>query len=200
MNAQNFEQAKRYALHRLGQELPQHLHYHGITHTRDEVVPTAEKLAGLEGIQEEALYLLLTAAWFHDLGYVEKPTHHELISARIAKQVLPDFGYTAEQIEIIQWAILSTALPQSPVTLIEQILTDADLDILGREDFMSRNTDLRRELAFFGKKFTDAAWYAGQIRFIETHTYFTASAHILRDAGKLSNIASLKRILETLKG
>ena len=30
-----------------------------------------------------------------------------------------------------------------------------DLDVLGRGDFMQRNSDLRRELSFLGKHFTD---------------------------------------------
>lgn len=199
MDAQNFGQARQYALHRLEWELPQNLLYHGITHTRDDVVPAAELLAGMEGIQGESLSLLLTAAWFHDLGFVEQPLYHELISARIAGEVLPGFEYTNEQVEIVRWAILATALPQSPTSLLEEILTDADLDVLGRDDFMLRNGNLRRELSFFGKVYSDAEWYTGQLKFVESHTYFTISARTLRDAGKSRNVADLKRILEELK-
>ncbi len=198
MNIQNFEQAKQYALHRLEQELSPTLHYHDITHTRDDVVPAAAMLAAMEGIQGESLYLLLTAAWFHDLGFIEQALHHELISARIAIQVLPGFGYTEEQIEVVRWAILATALPQSSTTLLEEILTDADLDVLGCEDFMPRNNDLRRELAFLGKEYTDIDWYTSQLKFLETHTYFTASAHKARDDQKRVNITQLKLQLENL--
>lgn len=196
MEAQNFEQARRYALHRLEQELSPNLHYHGIMHTRDDVVPAVERLAGMEGLQGESLYLLLTAAWFHDLGFIEQPLYHELISVRIAAQVLPNFGYTDEQIEIVRWAILATALPQTPQNLLEEILTDADLDILGRDDFMVRNGNLRSELALYGKTHDDEEWYIGQLEFLESHTYFTASAHALRDKGKLKNISDLKKKLE----
>lgn len=199
MDSQNFEQAKQYALRRLEQELSPNLFYHGIEHTRDDVVPAVEKLLSMEGIQEESLYLLLTAAWFHDLGFIEQPLYHELISARIAVQVLPDFGYTDEQIEIVRWAILATALPQAPTTLLEEILTDADLDILGRDDFMLRNGHLRQELAFFGRNYSDAEWYTGQLKFVESHTYFTASARALRNEGQAKNAADLRRILDGLK-
>ena len=198
MDAKNFEQARQYALHRLEQELSPNRLYHGIAHTRDDVVPAVEKLAGMEGIHGDSLTLLLTAAWFHDLGFVEQPLHHELISARIAAQALPGFGYTDEQIEIVRWAILATALPQSPASLLEEILTDADLDVLGRDDFTRRNDNLRRELAFFGKEFPDEEWYSAQLKFVESHTYFTASARVLRDEGKIKNAENLKRILEGL--
>jgi uncharacterized protein len=199
MGTLNFQHAKQYALHRLERELSPNLLYHGITHTRDEVLPAVERLAGMEGIQGDTLLLLLTAAWFHDLGFVEQPQYHELISARIAVLVLPGFGYTNEQVEFVRWAILATILPQDPQNFFEQILTDADLDILGCDNFMFRNGELRRELAFFGKEYIDREWYSRQLKFLESHTYFTASARSLRDAGKLKNIRELRNRLEEIQ-
>jgi uncharacterized protein len=199
MGTFNFEHARQYALHRLERELSPNLLYHGITHTRDDVVPTVEMLADMEGVQGDALSLLLTAAWFHDLGFVEQPRYHELISARIAVQVLPGFGYTDEQVEIVRWAILATALPQYPQSLLEKILTDADLDVLGREDFMFMNANLRRELALFGQEFNDSDWFSRQIQFLESHIYFTTSAQALRHAGQLKNLRVLEKILENIK-
>jgi uncharacterized protein len=198
MSTMDFESAKHYALHRLERELSPKLFYHGITHTRDDVVPAVELLATMEGLHGNSLSLLLTAAWFHDLGFIEQRNHHELISARIAVQVLPGFGYTDEQVERVRWAILATALPQSPQNVLEKILTDADLDVLGREDFMVLNDHLRNELASFEEEFTDLEWYSRQLRFLEAHTYFTASARSLRDAGQSKNILLLKTRLEVL--
>lgn len=198
MNSQNLEQAIRYAQHRLEHDLDPHFVYHGIGHTRDEVVPAVETLANLEGIGETRLLLLRTAAWYHDLGYIENPVHHELIGARIAGQVLPSFGYSTKDVDVVRWAILATALPQSPRNLLEQILTDADLDVLGQTDFMKRNNDLRLELNFLGRQFTDEQWYNQQLKFIEGHQYFTAAAHQLRDAQKSINIRELKKAIAEL--
>ena len=198
MNSHNFEQARQYAEERLAKELPANLVYHGIAHTREEVVPAAERFAALEGVKGKSLGLLRTAAWFHDLGFVEQAVHHELIGARIALETLPSFGYTKDEVEVVRWAVLATALPQSPRNLLEEILTDADLDVLGRENFVQRNGDLRRELASLGKEFTDEEWYTGQLKFLEEHTYFTASARSLRDAQKAQNIAYLKQALKEL--
>ena len=198
MNSHIFDQARRYAIDRLEHELSPAQLYHGIAHTQEEVVPAAERLAGMERMQGESLYLLLTAAWFHDIGYVEQATHHELIGARIAVQVLPSFGYSESEVEIVRWAILATALPQSPTSLLEEILADADLDVLGREDFMQRNRDLRRELALLGKEFTDEEWYTRQLQFVQEHKYFTASARSSRNTRKSLNIATLKKTLMEL--
>ena len=199
MGNQDIRQAKQYALHRLERELSPNLAYHSIRHTRDDVVPAVEKLAGMEDITGESLSLLLTAAWFHDLGYVEQRQYHELISARMAVRTLPGFGYSEEQVEVIRWAILATALPQAPQNLLEQILTDADLDVLGRDDLLDRNDDLRRELAFFGEEFDELEWCRRQIRFLKAHTYFTASARTSRDAGKVRNMGILTEKLKALE-
>ena len=198
MNSQSFEQARAYALHRLERELSPHLVYHGIEHTCNEVVPAVEILAPMEGIKGKSLRLLLTAAWFHDLGYVESSVYHELISARIAVVVLPSFGFHKNDVEIVRWAILATALPQSPRTHLEEILVDADLDVLGSTNFMKRNADLRRELAHHGKQFTDEQWYSNQLKFLEGHNYFTASAHTLRDQQKALNAVDLQNTLREL--
>ena len=199
MNSKKFEQARQYAENRLERELSPTLLYHGIGHTREEVVPAVERLASMEGIRGEARYLLLTAAWFHDLGYVEQPVYHELISQRIAVQVLPTFGYQRNEVEIVRWAILATALPQAPRSLLEAVLADADLDILGRTEFVQRNEDLRQELAFHKKEFTDEQWYVGQLKFLEDHQYFTVSACTLRNPQKLSNISYVNDKLNELR-
>lgn len=198
MKSINFERARKYAETRLEQELSPNLVYHCIAHTRDEVVPAVETLADMEGLHGKSLLLLRTAAWFHDLGYIDNAVHHELISARMAMEILPSFGYSRADVEVIRWAILATALPQSPNNLLEQILTDADLDVLGRDDFMRRSDDLRRELASLGKAFTDEEWYNSQIKFVENHAYFTASARILRDRQQQKNIDELKKALTLL--
>ena len=198
MDSKSFVQAKQYALNRLERELSPGLTYHSLRHTTEDVVPATEKFAEGEGVKGDALDLLLTAAWFHDLGFIEVRTGHEAVGARLASEVLPGFGYTDEQIKIIKGIIMATVVPQAPNTLLEQIMADADLDVLGRDDFWPRNINLRNELAFFGKDFTDIEWYSGQLKFVKSHTYFTATARALRDAGQLKSVILLQRAIDEL--
>jgi uncharacterized protein len=199
MVIKNIHQASQYAVQRLEQELPPGLFYHSLNHTRNDVVPATMLLADREGVAGDSLTLLLTAAWFHDLGFIEQRLGHEMISVRIARDVLPGFGYSAKEIDIIQGIILATVVPQTPVTNLEKILADADLDVLGRDDFMSRNGDLRRELAFFGSESSDEDWYSEQLKFVGPHVYFTASGRMLRDAGQAKNVEDIKRVLKKLE-
>ncbi len=200
MDAEKFEQAKRYALGRLERDLPDGLYYHSLAHTVSDVVPAVEAFAKGEGIAGGDLLLLRTAAWFHDLGFVEQRVGHEAVGARLAAETLPGFGYSASDIHTVQSIIMATAIPQSAKTVLERIMADADLDVLGRDDFLLRNGNLRRELAFHGQEFSDVQWFGGQLKFVEGHSYFTPSARALRDAGQAINAAALRRQLEKANG
>ncbi len=191
----DLEAARQYALNRLQRELAPQVTYHTLGHTRDEVAPAADRFAALEGVTGEDLVLLRTAALYHDIGIVEQYRDHEAISARIAATALPGFGYAPAQIEAILGIIWATRLPQEPHTLLEQIMADADLDILGAADYLPRNAVLRKELAAFGQAMTDAQWYGRQLQFIRDHRYFTTAARSLRDAQQQVNIAAMAALL-----
>lgn len=195
MSEPDFDQARRYALYRLRHELPPAMCYHSLTHTRDDVVPAARRLARLEGVGGEERVLLLTAAYFHDLGLVERRDEHEAAGVAIARRALPGFGYSAGQIEKIGATIMATRLPQTPCCHLGAILADSDLDILGRADFLERNGLLRAELAAFAPPVGDAEWYRQQLGFLREHLYWTAAARRLRDEGKGQNVALLAALL-----
>ncbi|MBD3307797.1 phosphohydrolase, partial [candidate division KSB3 bacterium] len=76
MDKADFEKAEAYVLTRLGEELPNDLPYHGIHHTRDDVLPAAERLAMLAGLNGDHFLVLRTAALYHDIGYVEQYAHN----------------------------------------------------------------------------------------------------------------------------
>lgn len=195
MSHPDFEQARRYALERLERELSPIMYYHSLEHTRDEVVPAAEQIAAAEGVNGEALTLLRTAAYFHDLGYIVRSKDHEDISAQIAAEALPRFGYDPDQVQAIQRMIMATKLPQSPHTHLEEILADADLYVLGEDDCLERNHALRAEIAANGNVQTDERWYTGQLKFIQDHRYFTSTARLLRDDQKRKNISMMAKLL-----
>ncbi|PJF44063.1 MAG: phosphohydrolase [Phototrophicales bacterium] len=198
--APDFEGAKQYAFDRLERELDEKLTYHSIAHTRDDVLPAVERLAHHVGITGERLLLLKTAAVFHDLGFVENTEghDHESRSARIVREVLPNFGYTTEQINTICRLIMATKVPQQPEDLLESLLVDADLDSLGRSDYFTVSGNLRRELSNFGIVHSDLEWYQWQLEFLSMHDYFSEAARELRDHGKQHNINIVSKILAQL--
>lgn len=191
----DYERAVQYALSRLEEELAPELTYHNLFHTRDDVLPAVRRLTTLAGIGEDERRLLEIAAVYHDLGFLVGRQEHERAGAEIAAQVLPGFGLTPEQVATIQGMIMATRLAQSPHTPLEEILADADLDVLGREDFLSRSQALQAEVATLGTPIPDKDWYSRQLKFLQGHRYFTAAARTLRDEGKQRNIAALEALL-----
>ncbi len=192
MKQADYRQAQQYALKRLEQELDASLTYHSLFHTRDDVMPAAARYAAMEGLGEEDTGLLCTAAAFHDIGFVERYANHEIVGIRIATEALPGFGFTPAQIQVVLDIILATRLPQTPFTLLEQIMADSDLDTFGRGDFFKRNDDLRSELGVNGYPTTDSEWWANQLKFLTEHTYFTRSARALRGPQKQQHLQEVE--------
>ncbi len=195
----DFTAAKRYALARLERELSPELHYHDYAHTLKYVIPAAERLAQAEGVNGEARELLSVAAHYHDLGYLVDRETHEAAGTRIVSEVLPRFGFSQSQIDVINNLILATRMPQTPTTHLEQILADADLDVLGTIEFFPTSVKLRKEQAVFGHEEDDLTWYRNQFEFLQNHEYFTASAKKFRNAGKRANMRKLKDIIQELE-
>jgi uncharacterized protein len=208
MPAFDYAGACQYALNRLDTELLPKLYYHSAAHTRYDVVRATERLSRLEGVSEADHLLLMTAAYFHDLGFIElkeqtreayQQLNHEALSVQIAHSVLPGFGYSQADIEIIEGIIMATRLPQTPHNRLEQIMADADLDSIGREDFWSTSANLRIEMAAFGMPYSEEEWYQFQARFLSAHRYFTNAAHSLRDAGKERNLQGVYQLITLLE-
>lgn len=190
-----FNAALEYALARLQTELSPQFLYHSCTHTKDDVLVAARRFAELSRVNGTDLHLLEIAAVYHDLGFLYIINGHEQRGAELAQEVLPGFGFSQQQIEAIYNMIMATRLPQSPHNLLEELLADADLDVLGREDFLVRNDLLRQEIAGLGKTFSDEQWYGSQLKFLESHAYFTEAARRIRGDGKQKNIALLRNKL-----
>lgn len=197
----DYQQAKDYAIKRLTCDLPAKLAYHGIHHTRDHVVPAVERLTKSYAITGEVRELMLTAAWFHDIGFVERYDNNEPIGVQIAKQVLPGYGYTRPQIQTIGSLILATEPNKKPENLMEEILVDADMDSLGRPDFIEIAETLRKEEEHYRNfYYTDAAWYLFEMQFLSKHRYYTRAQRFFRNSGKVGNFLKLYSLLGPSKG
>lgn len=171
--------------------LPESLLYHDVNHTFGIVLPAAIRYAEALGLDERTRELVRLGAAFHDTGFRDLYRGHEAVSADIAERELTVLGYEEGDVEQVRGMILATRLPQSPRTLAEQVVADADLDILGREEFLQYNKLLRRELALHGTVYDSEGWLAQQIAFVSGHSYFTAAANEARAEGKRANLAML---------
>lgn len=192
----NYNNAERFIHNLLAKKLPQNLYYHSIFHTKD-VTAAAERIALREGITDEDLFLLKSAASYHDAGFIEQYDHNEPLGIALAKEHLPKFGYTQEQISRIEELINVTKIPHQPKNKLEEVMCDADLDYLGRDDFWEISDKLRRELREHGKINSDRKWDEIQVAFFEKHRYFTKTSIDLRQEKKMKHLEQIKaRLLE----
>ncbi|MCE7060436.1 HD domain-containing protein [Dyadobacter sp. CY343] len=190
------EKAREFIIEEMRTGLPLELYYHGLHHTLD-VVNAALEIAELEGVaDQESLQILETAALYHDSGFMNVYKGHEEKSCVIARKVLPDFDYSNAEIDKICGLILATKVPQIPQNQLECILCDADLDYLGRADFEPVSASLFEELKAREMVSSVTEWNQTQVRFFESHSYWTTSQGERRDQQKAAHLNSIRRILE----
>lgn len=189
-----FSDLQEVILDKLEKELPEYLFYHNYKHTID-VVNQAELIGYGEGVSDEEILLLKTAALFHDAGHIISYQNHEYYGCQIAKELLPQYNYTKEQIEKITELIMATELPPNPKNLLERIMCDSDLDYLGRADFIPVSNTLYEELKAQNKMGSLNDWNKIQVKFLTSHQYYTKTANKLREVNKEKQI---ERIKETI--
>jgi ligand-binding sensor domain-containing protein/class 3 adenylate cyclase/predicted metal-dependent HD superfamily phosphohydrolase len=190
----NYYKAERHIMKVLEKGLSEKLHYHSIQHTRD-VVKAVERIALSEGVTDEGLFLLKSAATYHDAGFVEQYDKNEPVGARLAQEILPKYGYTEQHIATIKDLIFVTQIPHNPKNKLEEIMCDADLDYLGRDDFHEIADKLRKELREHGKISSDRKWDEIQVVFLEQHHYFTETSIKTRQDKKNKNLKEVKERL-----
>jgi class 3 adenylate cyclase len=190
-----FSDLQELILDKLEKELPPYLFYHNFKHTIDVVSQT--ELIGIgEGVNDEEMLLLKTAALFHDAGHTVGYDNHEMLGTELAKKMLPDYKYTPSQIDKICELIMATKLPPQPKTVLEKIMCDADLDYLGRSDFIPVSNTLYEELKAQNKINNLNDWNKIQVKFISNHQYFTDTANRLREVNKQKQIDRIKSLID----
>ena len=179
--------------------LPEGILYHDLSHTYN-VEKAAVRFAKLEGMEEESILLLQTAVLYHDTGFIFQYHDNEAFAIQIARKILPKYGYSNAQIELVANIIASTAENNFPKTLLEKIMCDADHDYLGRADYYTVVAKLRVELENFGEIMSDETWINFQLHYLEKkHRFFTETAKNIRLHGKKARIEELKKQLSTFK-
>jgi class 3 adenylate cyclase len=192
----DYKAASEYILSRLRNELSADYYYHNTAHTLD-VLEATERIAKNEGVtDEETLLLLRTAALYHDCGFLEQYANNEPVGARIAADMLPEFGYSPAQIERVKRMIMATVLSAVPVTPEEKIVKDADLDYLGRDDYKLLSLRLKQEWEHQEMHKTMPEWYSIQVSFLTNHRYFTSSEQKEREPGKQKHLEEIKKTAE----
>ncbi|MGK2863759.1 MAG: Pycsar system effector family protein [Chitinophagaceae bacterium] len=187
------EQAKQYVIQFFKSNGDQKFSYHNLSHT-ENVVSNSAKIASHYQLGEKELFIVLTAAWFHDAGYFSgDPVGHELRGAEIAATYLKGKNIDADIIQKVQDTINATRMPQNPKDLAGQILCDADLFHFGTDGFWEWNKLMRKEAEWrLGKKIAKNDWRKSTAVFMEAHEYKTDYCRQILNDKKSQNLKALK--------
>ena len=176
-------------LSELKEKLSDHLTYHRYEHTID-VCNVCNHYIDYYMIADHVAELIRIAAAGHDYGYLFTPKEHEERSIVELRPLLKDYSDT--QISLIDGMIRATKVPQQPTNLYEEILADADLDYLGRDDYDKLSGGLHKEFLHFGVVKNDLDWLEIQIKFLENHKFHT-------DWAKMHRSDSKQRVIQKLR-
>ncbi|MEO6870469.1 MAG: YitT family protein [Ginsengibacter sp.] len=190
-----YEKAHAFLINKLEKELPQHITYHNVQHTKN-VIKAAEYLGERENISADDMSLLKTAALFHDSGFIKSHNQHETHSCEIAKKNLPQFKYSPAQVEQICTMIMATKVPQKPKDYLSRLLCDADLYYLGGDSYEANSHNLYKEFRKNKIIKTNLEWNIRQAEFLAAHKYFSDTAIREREPGKQETLKRMKSKLE----
>jgi len=193
MNYQRLlEHVQDYALTFYKEHDTGNLLYHNQQHTED-VVKATTHIANHYQLSDTDFFIVTAAAWFHDLGYLVEIANHEEQGAALAQTFLTGHQSDMEIIKLVKGCIMATKMPQSPASLLEQIICDADLFHLGTKDFFEKDKSLLKEYnALHDIKLEKLEWRKKSILFVAAHTYFTDYCKVLLSDKQAENVEELK--------
>ncbi|MES2375903.1 MAG: Pycsar system effector family protein [Bacteroidota bacterium] len=189
---QLLKDVKQYVLEYFHTHHDPQLLYHDLDHTKG-VVAAATRIANHYQLSDEDFFVVITSAWFHDIGYFTDRANHEAAGSALAAAFLKPLKVSTAVIEKINGCIMATKMPQKPTGLLEQIMCDADLFHLGTDDFADKNKQLRKEIE--GAKHIEIdkqQWRKKNIELLEAHNYFTDYAQLLLHDKQDKNLRKLK--------
>ena len=111
------------------------------------MVSKVNEIIQSEELSSDEEEIVLLAAWFHDIGYAIDKDKHEENSTIIASNFLNKENYPAEKLTIVIACIHATKLLETPTTIVERVLRDADFAHLASSKHQKLADQLR--LCFF---------------------------------------------------
>jgi len=186
-------EVEAYVTNFISEQVPSEFAYHNIEHTIN-VVHACREIGRLVQISEQEQTILELAAWFHDTGYDKGPQDHEERSCKYARAYLAKQDFDEIALQTIEACIMATKLPQTPTSLLQQIICDADLSHLGLKNYWDRCGRVRQELTVTkGVMMSEQEWIDFELGFITSQQYKTEVAKALYNKRKNKHIRQLRK-------
>jgi adenylate cyclase len=175
-------------------EAPPDLYFHNSALVRN-INTQVDLISNAEKLPEEDYLNLKLASLFLMTGFIidyEKPMEE---SIRLMDEVLPKYGFTKENRDIVN-RLIKNSFTNNPETTSDQILNDARYDYLGRVDYIKHTDKLLKELAAYGKHHDRKKWIEIQKNHLLDHKFLTNTARLLQSVPVEDQIAALEASVE----
>ncbi|MEZ7515417.1 Pycsar system effector family protein [Flavobacterium frigidarium] len=190
------KKAETFVLNYLNENLKSTFIYHNYNHTQF-VVSKVTEIIQAENISRDEQEVVLLAAWFHDLGYAVDKAKHEEHSITIAADFLMKENYSAEKLSVVLDCINATKLHETPGTLLEKVLCDADFAHMASADYTKLSEQLRLEFEYNDcGVYTDKEWLEQNIAIFNSHRFYTKYANVNWTFAKNDNLVELHKVLK----
>jgi adenylate cyclase len=174
----------------VAKDIPANLYFHNAARIRD-IYGLVELFGRAEELNDEETLVLRTAGLLIDVGYIWSYDEHENESIRFARELLPKYSYTPDQVERVVDLIEATKRLRKPQSRLEEILLDADMNYLSRADFVTLSKAFFNELYERNKIGNKEEWLRMQIVLLSNHKYYTSVANMLRDVSPEHQIENI---------
>jgi len=186
---------EEFVINRINTEMIKNFYFHSSKHTRD-IYTQAELLCRAESISPEETLLVCTSALLFDVGFITDYYNHIIHSVNFAREVLPKFKYSNDQIETICNLMLTATTENKSPNLLESILIDAQYNYFGRVDYIDKISNLIKEIAAWSPTFISKEFILQQIERMKRFTFFTNTAQRLQDVTASQQIKKLEELLK----
>jgi predicted metal-dependent HD superfamily phosphohydrolase len=195
----NISTVQSYVEELFNKQLPEGISYHDLDHT--QYVASQARIIGKEsGLTKTEQDIAETAAWFHDIGFLNTTKDHETESQNMAREYLSSNDVPNDVIDHVLQCIEATRMPQDPGDdPIASVLCDADMSYLSEDFYIKRTMLLREEWnTTREKKISKKDYYVETIELFNNHNYHTEYGRHTLTPGKYVNFQLLLKRLSKM--
>ena len=164
------------------------------------IVRNCDALGVSMNLGGQELKLAHLSAWFAELGFSEDHRNYQGKSVKLAREFFRTRKLDDGIFEKLEECILSTRVPQQPVSVISQLICDATMYHLAEKDSLQLADALRNEVAAVAQiEYSDEEWINEYIKMINNHFYFTRTARELFQKRKEKTLAAFQAKREMVR-
>lgn len=174
--------------------------FHNLKHTKNVVRAVGIISDHLE-LNKNDKQVLQLSAWFHDTGFLSRPTDNERIGVLIAENYLKTNELDPDVISKVRGCILATKKGARPRNQLEAIIQDADMFHLSQDNYWAQNSLLRNELYLTSElSYNDEQWYRINLEFLKSLSFKTPYGEKFLEQAKNTLVYENEIILKSIEG